>query len=394
MILGLCACSDDDDGDDSNTPNQSQSQAQPGVFLDSPVANFNYELNGSGVIESTNDNGEFDFDMGDDIMFSIGSLSFPQVTAKEVITPLDLAGTFSITDQKATNMARFLQSLDEDGNLSNGITIPEAASANAVQVDFDVDATTFENNPDVIYLLENSGSVNTKLITAEDAQAHLAQSIGGQTQSSTVQAWRYIEGELFYYLFLFADNTFLFAEREEKSFGLETGVYSHNTGNGDLIFNILYDDNAPGMDYGAGDIGVTGATDAFVTNGGTQIEIDNSEFIGYRADFNGVPVQGVWRYTNGEEFNYLALFDDGTFLYAENDLSTQNTLENGIEKGTYTYDSNIGMLTFNITFDDNDPGNDSGIGDIGGPIEVQAALSNNNNELTNFANAISLTRAF
>lgn len=50
-----------------------------------------------------------------------------------------------------TNIARFLQSLDLDGNPNNGITISADAATNSVsQLNFDVSITGFEDNPEVI----------------------------------------------------------------------------------------------------------------------------------------------------------------------------------------------------------------------------------------------------
>ena len=51
-------------------------------------------------------------------------------------------------------------------------------------------------------------------------------------------------------------------------------------------------------------------------------------------------------------------------------------------------------MTFNIIYDDNDPGNDSGVGDIGTPVEIDAVLSNENMTLTIASGELVLTREF
>lgn len=87
------------------------------------------------------------------------------------------AGT---TDPSATttNIARLLQSLDSDGNPDNGIIIPDAAAATTLSIDFNTSIADFENNPDVINLVANSGSVTTALISADAANQHLSNTIG------------------------------------------------------------------------------------------------------------------------------------------------------------------------------------------------------------------------
>ncbi|MEB3733367.1 hypothetical protein ULF88_02705 [Halopseudomonas pachastrellae] len=54
------------------------------------------------------------------------------MTAKGVLTPLDLAGSTDINDPVVINIARLLQTLDEDGNPDNGIVIPELATTAAL----------------------------------------------------------------------------------------------------------------------------------------------------------------------------------------------------------------------------------------------------------------------
>jgi hypothetical protein len=86
-------------------------------------------------------------------------------------------------------------------------------------------------------------------------------------------------------------------------------------------------------------------------------------------------IVSLWRAVDGDEFSYLLLLDDETFLYAENDLSAESNGENGLEVGTYSHDAEKRSLTFNISYDDNSPNNDSGVGDIGSPVTLSAEAS-------------------
>jgi hypothetical protein len=118
------------------------------LFVDSAIENVKFET--ATQSGSTNSKGEFSYLDGEPIQFSIGSLVFPIVTAQNIITPLTLAGVFSVTDQQATNIARLLLSLDENNNPDDGITIPAGAAAVTSPIDFDVDSVTFENDPVVL----------------------------------------------------------------------------------------------------------------------------------------------------------------------------------------------------------------------------------------------------
>jgi hypothetical protein len=212
--------------------------------------------------------------------------------------------------------------------------------------------------------------------------------------------WQLTSGAAFNYLVLFEDNTFLYAENdltvsEPEENGLEVGTYSHNAETGDLSFNVSYDDNDPGNDSGVGDIGVPVTYDAVVSNEGSTLSLAGGALVlsAAIADSSS-PITGAWSKVSGIEFNYLLLFADNTFLYAENDLDAESPEENGLEVGTYSYNADSGNITFNITYDDNDPGNDSGVGDIGTPVVIDAVLSNENMTLSIASGELVLTREF
>jgi hypothetical protein len=148
-----------------------------GVFLDSPVINIGYRTETlEGV---TNSLGEYEYLPGETVTFFIGDLIFPAVTATGTVTPLDLAGTQDTANSKVMNMIRLLQTLDQDGDPSNGITISDQAKASATQVDFELSTTIFAASPAVMNLIENAGLVTpvTKLVSAADALAHFKQEL-------------------------------------------------------------------------------------------------------------------------------------------------------------------------------------------------------------------------
>jgi hypothetical protein len=108
------------------------------------------------------------------VTFFIGDLNFPAVAATGTVTPLELSGTQDTTDPKVMNMIRLLQTLDQDGDPSNGITITDLAKSSATQVDFNLSEANFAASSAVMNLIFNAGLVPpvTELVSAADALAH------------------------------------------------------------------------------------------------------------------------------------------------------------------------------------------------------------------------------
>ena len=160
---------------------------QTGVFLDSPIINIGYKTETlEGVTDSL---GQYQYLEGETVTFSIGDLVFPAVTAKDLVTPLDIVDTNDTSNSKVVNMIRFLQTLDVDGDASNGLFISnEAKSAatylansNASQVDFNLSETAFETSTAVTNLIKIAGqnAPPTALVSKADAIAHFDQSLIG-----------------------------------------------------------------------------------------------------------------------------------------------------------------------------------------------------------------------
>lgn len=110
-----------------------------GVFRDSTVTGMGFVSGAqSGV---TSDSGEFTYETGQGITFSVGQVSIGAMPmAKSLITPVDLVADGTGTSNHVLNVVRFLMMLDRDGDASNGIQISEAVTAAAAgwaPVDFD-----------------------------------------------------------------------------------------------------------------------------------------------------------------------------------------------------------------------------------------------------------------
>ncbi|HEX7763276.1 MAG TPA: hypothetical protein VF433_06670, partial [Cellvibrio sp.] len=173
----------------SSTQSSSQAPVVTGVFLDAAVANIGYRTETQEGV--TNGQGEFSYRVGELITFFIGALELPSVTAKDIVTPLDMASTETLEDNQVINILRLLQSLDKDGDASNGIEITAAAIAAGVVLDFTAPPEVFAQLPAVKELLQASGSANNELISIDKAVAHFQTTlelINGPSSSSSSQS--------------------------------------------------------------------------------------------------------------------------------------------------------------------------------------------------------------
>jgi len=126
------------------------------------------------------------------------------------MTPLDLVpGAISEVDDTVTNIARFVQTIDDDDDPTNGITVTEAVrnSAAGKSIDFTQNGTTFGADPNVLSVVSDLTSqtqAGTRpLISTQSAQDHLRSTLIGtydgvytgtyaldQAPKPTVGTWR------------------------------------------------------------------------------------------------------------------------------------------------------------------------------------------------------------
>ncbi|MFT5659862.1 MAG: hypothetical protein ACI9TV_000495 [Sulfurimonas sp.] len=139
-----------------------KTQTITGIVIDSAVAGLDYTCS-SGNSGVTNANGEFTCQVGDIVSFSLAGIYLGEVPATAIITPrLLFAGN---NPAAALNFAQLLQTLDSDGDPSNGIDIDEALLATLGTIDFT--SLTFDED-----MQEQLGS-GTPLVSESDAQEHL-----------------------------------------------------------------------------------------------------------------------------------------------------------------------------------------------------------------------------
>lgn len=175
----------------SSGSTSSAAPALTGVFLDNVVAGINYRISPSGREGITSAMGEYSYDEGDSVTFYIGSLELPEVPAKGVVTPADIATaahTGNNTDAAITktNILQLLQTLDKDGDPTNGIQIPETAGSLFTGSNVP-DVKTAEFDVAVASLLPEG----TTLVEETDALAHFESAL----QSQLLGSWVFNEGE-------------------------------------------------------------------------------------------------------------------------------------------------------------------------------------------------------
>jgi hypothetical protein len=145
-----------------------------GVFRDSTVIGLGYVSGAhSGLTDAS---GAFTYETGQGITFSVGQVNIGTVpTAKALITPIDLVAHGTGTSNHVLNVVRFLMSLDQDNDPSNGVQISTAVTAAAASggpVDFDAADLPTVLGP-LVQLANTADGVTHVLPDAATAQARL-----------------------------------------------------------------------------------------------------------------------------------------------------------------------------------------------------------------------------
>lgn len=175
LAIGLAACDNNGDGSSniSSDSNLAATRDMPtgtttGVLTDAQVAGVSYTTT-SGKSGVTDANGSFNFDHGDTVEFKLGALTLGNIQATPIVTPLALADG---NENKIQNLIILLQSLDSDGDPSNGISITaDAAAAVNTSLDLQSNPATFAGSTELQAILEAAG-IDGNAKTAEEASAH------------------------------------------------------------------------------------------------------------------------------------------------------------------------------------------------------------------------------
>ncbi len=137
------------------------STEQQGQFVDSLVSGLRYETQTTSGF--TNTQGQFSYQNGETIRFYVGDVFIGETVAQAIITPVELiSGATDENNIQVQNIVMFLQSIDADGNESNGISITSNATnaANGQSVDFSLAEGVFEANGAIQILISAITSSN------------------------------------------------------------------------------------------------------------------------------------------------------------------------------------------------------------------------------------------
>jgi C-terminal processing protease CtpA/Prc len=167
-----------------------------GTFVDSPVEGLRYVCS-SGSQGTTNSNGQYICNDGDRVKFYIGDVYLGDVKAqKEFITPYTV---FPDDNDAAINLARLLQTLDEDGNPDNDITL-DMNQVKKLPKTLNFKANNFET--------QAQNSLGKALRNRDDSIKHLQASIANSSGSSTTfdASQKHFLFNLFNTEYLWVDN--------------------------------------------------------------------------------------------------------------------------------------------------------------------------------------------
>jgi hypothetical protein len=358
----LSACSSGSDTPPLNTGNNNPGDTTPpppppppttltGVFADSVIEGIGYRTDTQEGV--TNENGEFEYVEGETVTFFLGDVELPPVAGGEIVTPLEVFDTEDITDRRVINLARLLQSLDQDGNPDNGLDL-EGASTGAIgfALDFDVPVETFEANVNVINLVSAAGRT---LVSEADALAHLR-------QLSIVGSWHLFDAGWDVNpqdfdsntLVFMADGTYMSAEGTEAVDsdpgvpGIEYGTYTWNPLTSMIEVDVLFDTNST---WGLSDFSDTltrqGSTLAFPTNDEDPEAEEDQFFVLDRTEDPENPLVGGWKAELGDDSGTVIVFVFTGNEYSHAEIQPEGPAgipldQVGAEFGTYTWNSVTG----------------------------------------------------
>ncbi len=162
-------------GSSSTTTPSAPTTAKVGVLLDSVVAGVSFETS-SGLTGLTNASGEFSYQTGDTVSFRLGDVELGSVAASPVLTPVELVGAVSTADRRVINLSRFLQSLDDDADPTNGLSVTKSARNQLAgrSLNFNLPVSTFEITASVAVQAASGRS----LVDASTAINHLHGTLG------------------------------------------------------------------------------------------------------------------------------------------------------------------------------------------------------------------------
>ncbi len=172
---------------EDNTTTQRGTTTGTGYYVDSAVSGINYTCGSQSGI--TDKDGKFTFDQGKDCTFEVAGITLKKVQADNLVDNAKIV-------ENNTTVARFLQSLDTDGDPNNGIQITDKIITILTKALKDesitaVPDTTAKLDTFIGHIIQEDTSYKGHVVTEEEAQTHL------QSTQESVQK-DLIAGKTFY----------------------------------------------------------------------------------------------------------------------------------------------------------------------------------------------------
>ena len=242
----------DDVNNSTNDENKDNTGDYSAKMTDTYVDGVEYTTT-SGIHGFTHDGGVFDFNAGDTITFNVGGIAVGSVEADDVhsfgtdtnyIFLQDIAGA-ELTDfnnEAVENLAMLFQTLDSDGDASNGITISKETSESLADISADMStinesglASVLENATGIAMDVFGASNVaDTQLNMMEHASDTMLDIVKNASEFSTeaVDVVEDINSQT-------EDGTLHSVDVTESASGGEKGVYLGSTEeDGSITFTI------------------------------------------------------------------------------------------------------------------------------------------------------------
>ena len=333
-----------------------------GVLTDAAVQGVAYRTS-SGVAGTTDALGQYRYNPGDTVTFTLGTLTLGAVPATGVVTPIALAAG---SENRLQNLLVLLQSLDADGVPDNGISIAAAAAAALTpSVDLVSAPASFASAANTaLVAAQAAGGISRPVTSSGDAAAHfLAQSRA--LLSSQVWLGSYDNGAGIFFQRFGADGEQLNAQigpsEDGGMSGLEYGTALATT------FDARGYALAPVLQ-----IDTNGTWGLSHLSACERVRLDGAQLVYAEAPASCVTdtttglskapndntgITGVWAYGSASivKTQTFVFWADGRYAMIDPEGDTENNCGGpGVEYGTYSYNSSTGAFrVVGVTVDTN-----------------------------------------
>ena len=328
LLVTLTACS----GGGGGAGESGGSTAQ---FFDSLVEGLEYSS--SHASGQTDSNGNFSYKAGQQTTFKVGDITLGSLTPSSRVSPIELVGGAAVLDDspKILNIARFLQTIDEDNDPADGIQISAETRAAALghSIDFDQETDAWESDPDVLSTI--AALTTNPLVPEGAARQHFLAWISAARAGEYAGTWT--EGLIGGNPRLSVSNAgalILIANYEDDDFGGSgsidgsNGQFSVSTEYADFT-GVIFDTEVTGTFIGTGDFdGLSGTFSGSLTN--QAMAFLDPDLIDHYSDLDGETIGGH-------------VYDDGEVLVAVFDMFMA-----GDSNGLYDVSMTVYMMTGEI----------------------------------------------